>query len=130
MAYIDLTTISDRHAERLIDKDSGLAQLALSNAQDDSIMASRAFGVKQEDIALDSNGYLQSKMLYVYCKWRFLYYLFDSVAGSYELDDIYGQKALKAERQAKFARDDLSYEIITELEVTEPTVRNVGIPIL
>jgi len=77
----------------------------------------------------DPDEYLQSEMLYIFCKWSFLFHLFSSVAGSYEQDDIYGQKLLQAEQKMQLTKDRLSKSIIIEEEVTVRAERNAGIPI-
>jgi len=130
MAYIDLTKITDAHAKRIIAKDSTLSDNALENAEVDTRMVARDNGVISTDIPVDGSGYITSEGLYVYCKWRYLFYLFSSVAGSYSTDDVYRVKLEQAEYQSKLADDKLSYYIITEEEVVDPVQRNTGFDIL
>ena len=130
MAYIDLTKVTDRHAQDIITEDSSLADLALDNAEVDTRVMCRGKEVKAEDIPLDTNNYLQSEMVYNYCKYRFLYHLFLSVAGTFELDDIYSRKSMDYQHQSQLLKDRISKDIITEEEVTQPANRNTEIPIL
>jgi hypothetical protein len=130
MAYIDLTKITSIYAQNIITEDSALAGLALEEAEVLTRIVARELEVKTEDIPLDGSGYLQSEMLYIYCKWAFIFSLFDGVNGSYELDDIYTREKLFAEHKMQTTRDSLSYSIITEEEVVAPEKRNSGIPIL
>ena len=129
MAYIDLTKITDRHAQNIITEDSALGALALSKAEIDTRITCRTKEVAEADIPVDGDGYLQSEMLYMYCEQSFLMHLFKSVAGSYESDDIYGLKVLEAKHEVQLLKDELTEPIITEVEVTEPMNRNCGIPI-
>ena len=131
MAYIDLTKITDAHAKRVIAKDADITADALANAEMDTRMEARAQGVISADIPVeDGTGYIVSEALYVYCKWRFLFYIFSSVAGSNEVDDIYQIKLQQAEHQSRLTQEKLSYYIITEEEVTSKEKRNTGIPII
>lgn len=130
MAYIDLTKITSIYAQNIITEDSALAGLALEEAEVLTRIVARELEVKTEDIPLDGSGYLQSEMLYIYCKWAFIFSLFDGVNGSYELDDIYTREKLFAEHKMQTTRDSLSYSIITEEEVVAPEKRSSGIPIL
>ena len=131
MAYIDLTKLSDIHAQNIISEDPAKADLALKKAEVDTRVTARENEVKSEDIPVtDPDGYIVSEMLYMYCEWRFLYHIFRSVGGSFEIDDIYGQKMLEAKHEAQLTKDNLTKSIITEEEVTEPKKRNQGIAIL
>ena len=130
MAYIDLTKITSIYAQNIITEDSALAGLALEEAEVLTRIVARELEVKTEDIPLDGSGYLQSEMLYIYCKWAFIFSLFDGVNGSYELDDIYTREKLFAVHKMQTTRDSLSYSIITEEEVVAPEKRSSGIPIL
>lgn len=131
MAYIDLTKITDAHAKRIITKDADITADALANAEMDVRMVARSEGVLSADIPVeDVTGYLKSEALYVYCKWRFLFYLFSAVSGSADLEDIYRIKTEQAEHQSRLTQDRVNYYIITEDEVTTPEKRNVGIPII
>ena len=130
MAYIDLSKVTDRHAKIAIDKSPDLVALALDDAEVMTRVVAREFEVHSADIPLDGSGYIQSEMLYIYCKWAFQYSLFQSLAGSFAEDDIYGVKLLLAERKMQETKNSLSKCIITETEVVEPQNRNVGIPIL
>ena len=130
MAYIDLTKITSIFAQNIITEDSALAALALEEAEVLTRIVAREFGVKEADMPLDVNGHIQSEMLYIYCKWAFLFSLFDGVNGSSELDDIYSREKIAAQHKMQMTRDSLSWSIITEEEVVAPSKRNAGIPIL
>ena len=130
MAYIDLTKITDIHAQNIIAGDPDLAALALENAEVDTRVAARDEQVKAADIPFDGSGYLQSEMLYLYCKYSFLTHLFMSVNGSYEADDIYAVKVNRYSHEMQLLKDRLNYSVITEEEVTEPSKRGSDIEIL
>jgi hypothetical protein len=131
MVYIDLTKVTARYAQDLIARDPDYAQLCLDNAEVDTRVEAREKEVKAEDIPLtDPDGFIQSEMLYIFCKWRFLYHLFGGVTGSFELDDIYAKESIDAQIQSQKTSDTLSKSIITEEEVVNPVKRNKGIPIL
>ncbi len=130
MAYIDLTKITDIHAQNIIAENEDLANLALENAEVDTRVAARDENVKAENIPFDNDGYLQSEMLYLYCKYSFLSHLFQSVNGSYDIDDIYAVKVREYKHELQLKKDRLNYAIITEEEVVETNKRGSDIPIL
>jgi hypothetical protein len=131
MAYIDLTKITYRYAQDLIARDPDYAQLCLDNAEVDTRVEARDKEVKAVDIPLtDPDEFIQSEMLYMFCKWRFLYHLFSGVTGSFELEDVYKQESMVADMQSQKTSDSLSKCIITEEEVVNPVKRNKGIEIL
>ncbi len=131
MAYIDLTKITDIHAKDIITNDSALANLALNTAELETRVTARELGVKSEDIPLyETTEHLVSEALYMYCQYRFLFNLFSGVTGTFEINDEYKEKLIRAEHQGVLTKNILSYEIITETEVVDPAQRNKGIPIL
>ena len=137
MAYIDTTRITDRHAKKLIDKDSDLVTDALWNAEKDAKAQARFCGVNSADIPLADGtgdltaGNLISEPLYSFCEYRFLYHLFSGVAGVVDSEDIYMIKMQMAEKNAMEIKENITYSTIVtddnEVVDSDDRSRNVVI---
>jgi hypothetical protein len=138
MAYIDLTRITDRHAKDIIDRDSDITDDALWNAEKDTKALARWHQVKSGDIPLEDGsgdlpeGALTSEPLYNYCEKSFLFHLFEGASGVVGLEDVYSDKADKAERAISRAQGMVKRETIMSLdnEVVDRKGRHSGIDIL
>ena len=137
MAYIDTSRITDRHAKKLIDKDSDLVTDALWNAEKDTKAQARFCGVQSSDIPLADGtgdlvaGNIISEPLYSFCEYRFLYHLFSGVSGAVGNEDIYMIKTEKAYDNAEQMKSMITYStIITEdNEVTDSDCRTRNVVI-
>jgi len=131
MAYIDLDKIGSVEARSIIDRDPALAQLALEKASRDVRIESRSNEVKVEDILLNGvDGCLTSDVFYAYCEERFLFWLFDFVSNTADIEDSYTIKSEKSDTSSNKYEKRLTAPIITEEEVVDSASRNTGLDIL
>ena len=112
MAYIELATITDIHALRVIDEDPTLVERCQVKTDRAIRKVALTVGVVPEDIPIDANDHTTSDTLMTYGQYQFLLMLFEGVWGGVKSDDIYSKKIEYYTKRASLEEKKVTKETI------------------